>query len=160
MFWCLGTALHRNCDISWVSSHIFLLCTSNLLYVFMDIRQNLQTTTYVKVRAWTDRPLRKVDGDNKYSSGVITRVTYMKSLGYGFMAKNRHVKYFFKVYVLWFMPPKFILLKSYFHLPVVSRGQQTFTTYLVKVWLTEEVTQIRAFVTKSVAHWYEKFTLS
>ena len=62
----------------------------------MDEPQKLQTTAYVKVRG-INRPtvIRKVDRDrtdyviaqcNKYSSREITRIDYIKSRGYRFMA--------------------------------------------------------------------------
>ena len=66
-------------------------------FVFMDLLQKVQATTYLKMRS-TDQTVtaRKEDKTRtefaisqyrKYSSGETTRFEYIKSLGYRFMAR-------------------------------------------------------------------------
>ena len=61
------------------------------IFVFMDVLQKVQATTYLKMRS-TDQAVtaRKEDKitisqSRKYSSGEITRLEYIKSLGYRFI---------------------------------------------------------------------------
>ena len=87
-------AFHSHFNAQFYSAH-------PSLFVFMDVLQNVQATTYLKMRS-TDQAVtaRKEDKtrsefaisqNRKYSSREITRLEYIKSLGYRFMPRMDYV---------------------------------------------------------------------
>ena len=86
----LAEAFHLHFNAQFYSAH-------PSIFLFMDVLQKVQATIYLKMRS-TDQVVtaRKEDKTQtefgssqyrKYSSGEITRLEYIKSLGYRFMPR-------------------------------------------------------------------------
>ena len=86
----LAEAFHSHFNAQFYSAH-------PSLFVFMDVLQKVQATTYLKMRSIDqavtarkeDKTLTEfaISQYRKYSSGEITRLEYIKSLGYRFMPR-------------------------------------------------------------------------
>ena len=68
------------------------------IFIFLNVLQKIQTTTYIKIRSLsTCAPVRKADRERiesvvemfrKYSQGEISRLEFLKSVGYKFSART------------------------------------------------------------------------
>ena len=92
-----------------------------VIYTFLDVLQEVQTTNYINIRHMNlHAPVSKAKKErNKITRKLYVKCTDCTSVLYDFSAKQ-----FLQTSVL-YDSKKHILLKSYIHLPVVSRQRLT-----------------------------------